>query len=227
MKAHRSYPRPRRFALAVALTLLLAAVAASAPSDSARVVLFFGDSLSAGYGLPPEQAFPALVQVRLDSLGRDARVVNAGLPGETSAAGLRRVDWLLRRKVDVFVLELGGNDGLRGLPPAQTEANLRAILQRVRSTYPAAALVVAGVRLPPNLGPDYTTGFAAIFPRVAQACGAILIPSLLEGVGGDPALMQGDGIHPNAAGHRRVAHTVWAALAPLLAPAPADSAAAP
>ena len=190
--------------------------AAPASGDSARTILFFGDSLTSGYGLGREQAYPALVQARIDSLGWNFRVVNAGLDGETSAAGLRRVDWVLRRPVDVFVLELGGNDGLRGLPLQQTESNLAAILARAKEKNPGVELVIAGMQLPPNLGPDYTGDFRDIFPRLAEKSGALLIPFLLEGVGGDPELMFSDGIHPNAAGHARVAAVVWASLEPLL-----------
>ena len=190
--------------------------AAATPEDSARTILFFGDSLTSGYGLGREQAYPALLQARIDSLGWNFRVVNAGLDGETSAAGLRRVDWILRRPVDIFVLELGGNDGLRGLPLQQTESNLAAILERAREKNPGVELVIAGMQLPPNLGPDYTGRFRDIFPRLAERSGALLIPFLLEGVGGDPELMSADGIHPNAAGHARVAAVVWASLEPLL-----------
>ncbi len=180
------------------------------------VVLFFGDSLSAGYGLDSDKAFPALIQQHADTAGCPVRVVNAGLPGETTAAGRRRVDWILRAPVDVFVLQLGGNDGLRGLPLEQTEHNLQGIIDQVRSRNPEARLVIAGMRLPPNLGPEYTQSFQEIFPRLAAANEALLICRLLEGVGGEAEFMQADGIHPNAAGHRRVARTVWQTLAPLL-----------
>jgi acyl-CoA thioesterase-1 len=190
--------------------------AAAAPADSSQVILFFGDSLSAGYGLEQDQAFPALIQDRLDSLGWNFQVVNAGLSGETSAAGLRRINWILRRRVDVFVLELGANDGLRGVPPAETERNLQGIMEAVKTRYPQASLVLAGMRLPPNLGPEYTAQFEGIFPRLAQAHRATLIPFLLEEVGGVPELNQADGIHPTAAGHRRVAATVWKSLEPVL-----------
>jgi len=201
---------------ALAGILLWWGAAGAVPADSSRVVLFFGDSLTAGYGVGEEQAFPALVQERLDSLGLDFQVVNAGLSGETSAGGLRRIGWILRRRVDVFVLELGANDGLRGVPLEETEKNLQAILDKVKEKCPQAALVVAGMRLPPNLGPEYAEGFRAIFPRLARRHGATLIPFLLEGVGGAPELNLPDGIHPTAAGHRRVAANVWAVLEPLL-----------
>ncbi len=204
------------------LVLLAAPTGATEPA----VVLFFGDSLTAGYGVAKENGFPARVQVLADSSGCALRVVNAGLAGETTAAGLRRVDWILQKPVDVFVLELGGNDGLRGVPLAETERNLRGIIDRVRAKSPQAQLVLVGVRLPPNLGAEYTEGFAAIFPRLANARHAVLIPDLLQGVAGDRSLMRADGIHPNVAGHRLVAQTVWRQLEPLLCAAPADSAGA-
>jgi acyl-CoA thioesterase-1 len=183
-----------------------------------KTVLFFGDSLTAGYGLedPSTQAFPALIQKKIDQAGLPWRVVNAGLSGETSAGGLRRVDWILRQPVDVFVLELGGNDGLRGLPPAATEANLQAIIDRVRAKYPAARIVLAGIAAPPNMGPDFTRAFAAVFPALAEKNHVPLIPFLLEGVVGKPGLDQSDGIHPTAQGHAVVAETVWNVLKPQL-----------
>ncbi|MEW6753038.1 MAG: arylesterase [Candidatus Latescibacterota bacterium] len=202
--------------MALAGVLLLAGMAASADSPERRVILFFGDSITAGYGVGREQAFPAWVQARLDSLGWDFEVVNAGLAGETAAAGLRRVDWILRRPVDVFVLELGGNDGLRGLPLGGTQAALQQILERVRARHPDAVLVVAGMQLPPNLGPQYGEEFRRLFPRLAARTGAVLVPFLLDGVGGVPGLMQVDGIHPTAEGHRRIALVVWKHLEPVL-----------
>lgn len=194
------------------------------PASLRPVVLFFGDSLTNGLGVGRERAFPALVQARADSAGCAARMVNAGLDGETTAAGLRRVDWILQRPVQVFVLALGGNDGLRGVPLSETERNLQGIIDRVKAKAPTARMLIAGVRLPPNLGPDYTDGFQAIFPRLAVANDAVLIPRLLEGVAGDEQYMRSDGIHPNEAGHRRVARTVWRQLAPMLCSSPADSA---
>ena len=185
--------------------------AATAPAPNVEqgpTVLFLGDSISAGYGLEPDQAFPALLDTRLDSLGIDAVVVNAGLSGETSAGGLRRIDWLLQRPVDVLVLELGGNDGLRGVDLASTRANLQGIIDRTKAQNPEVVVVVAGMMIPPNLGREYTESFAAIFPELAEANDAILIPFLLDGVGGIEAYMLADGIHPNAEGHRRVARLV-------------------
>jgi acyl-CoA thioesterase-1 len=183
-----------------------------------KTVLFFGDSLTAGLGLedPSAQAFPALIQKKLDDAGLPWRAVNAGLSGETSAGGLRRVDWILRQRVEMFVLELGGNDGLRGLPPETTRANLQAIIDRVRAKSPTTKIVLVGIAAPPNMGADFTRAFAAIFPELAEKNGVALIPFLLEGVGGRPELNQPDGIHPNVPGHAIVAETVWTVLKPLL-----------
>ena len=190
----------------------------SAGAVETKTLLFFGDSLTAGLGLedPSAQAFPALIQKKLDDAGLPWRVVNAGLSGETSAGGLRRVDWILRQRVEVFVLVLGGNDGLRGLPPETTRANLQAIIDRVRAKSPATKIVLAGIAAPPNMGADFTRAFAAIFPELAEKNHVAFIPFLLEGVGGRPEFNQPDGIHPNVQGHAIVAETVWAVLKPLL-----------
>lgn len=182
---------------------------AEAIADSeAPTVLFLGDSITAGLGLEPEQAFPALLQERLDSLGVAARLINAGLSGETSAGGLRRVDWLMRRPIDVLVLELGGNDGLRGVDLSSTASNLQGIIDRVMEENPETVVVVAGMMIPTNLGQEYTSAFAGIYPRLAEENDAILIPFILDGIGGVDSLMQGDQIHPNAAGHRAAARLV-------------------
>lgn len=193
------------------------------PAAAPRTILFLGDSLTAGYGLDnaSAQAFPALIEARLRDAGRGGEftVVNAGVSGDTTAGGLRRIDWLLsRRAPDVFILELGGNDGLRGLPPAETERNLHAIIAKVRARNPAVRVLVAGMMLPPSLGMDYVTRFAAVFPAVAKADDAVLIPFILEGVGGRADLNQRDGIHPTAEGHRVVAEVVWRYLEPALRP---------
>ena len=188
------------------------------PAAAPKTILIFGDSLTAGLGLddPSTQAYPALLQKKIAAAGLPDRVVNGGLSGETTAAGLRRIDWMLRERIDVFVLALGGNDGLRGIPPPVTRANLAGILEKVRAKYPGAKLVVAGMQMPPNLGPDYLAAYRAVFPDVAKATGATLIPFLLEGVGGVPELNQHDGIHPTAKGHEQVAETVWSVLRTLL-----------
>jgi len=184
-------------------------------SGQGRIV-FFGDSLTAGYGVKPAQAFPALIEERLEKRGLDYEVVNAGVSGETSAGGLRRVDWVLREPVDIFVLALGGNDGLRGVDPASTRRNLQEIIDKVKAAHPGVELVIAGMRLPPNLGEAYTGEFRAVFPELARGNGATLIPFLLEDVGGRAELNLPDRIHPNAEGHKRIAETVWQALEPLL-----------
>ncbi len=191
--------------------------AAQAPENQPETILFFGNSLTAGYGVGPEHAFPALIQQKIDSLRWPFRVVNAGLSGETSSGGLRRINWLLRRKVDIFVLELGGNDALRGIDLRITRANLAAIMHRVHKKYPKARLVIAGMQVPPNLGQEYAKAFRQMFPQLALATGASLVPFLLDKVGGIPELNQPDGIHPTAAGHRIVAGNVWKTLKPLLA----------
>ena len=183
----------------------------------APVVVFLGDSLSAGYELPADEAFPAVLGRRLASAGRAVRIVNAGVSGDTTAGGLARVDWVLRQNPDVFVLELGANDGLRGLDLAETEANLRAIAERARAA--GARVLLCGMRLPPNYGAEYVEAFEAVFPRVAADLGLDLMPFLLEGVAGEPELNLADGIHPNAAGHAHLAERIHPFVEALL-PAP-------
>ena len=187
---------------------------ASAPQAYQGTLVFLGDSLTAGLGLSREQAFPALIEARLASEGRPWKVVNAGISGDTTAGGVARLDWVFRQKVDVLFLCLGANDGLRGVPVAETERNLRLILDRARKE--CTRVVLAGIQLPENYGTDYRKGFARIFPRLAKEYQIPLLPFLLEGVAMDPGLNQPDGIHPNAEGARRVADRVWAALDPVL-----------
>jgi acyl-CoA thioesterase-1 len=170
-----------------------------------KVILFFGDSLTAGYGLSTEEAFPALIEKELNKNGKVVTVVNAGLSGETSAGGLSRIDWILQQPIDVFVLELGGNDGLRGLPLDQTRKNLQAILDKVKAKYPDAKIVLAGMMVPPNMGKAYSDEFKNIYPDLSKKNKATLIPFLLTGVGGVEKLNQADGIHPNVEGHQIVA----------------------
>ena len=190
---------------------------AAAKATGQQTVLFFGNSLTAGLGVEPEEAFAGLIGAKIDSLGLPYNVVNAGLSGETTAGGRSRLGWVLRRQpVAVFVLELGGNDGLRGLPLSSTRENLQAIIDTVRSRSPATKIVLAGMQIPPNMGPDYTTQFKKLYGELAQKNQLTLIPFLLQGVGGIPTLNQPDGIHPTPAGHRIVARTVWATLGPLL-----------
>jgi len=181
-----------------------------------QTILLLGDSLAAGYGLDLSEAFPALLQKKVDEAGLKFSVVNAGVSGDTSAGGLRRIDWLLKRRVDVLVLELGGNDGLRGIPAAATRTNLQAIIDRTKQKYPQVQIVVAGMQMPPNMGADYNTAFAKIFPDLAKANNAALVPFLLEGVGGKPELNLPDMIHPTAEGHKIVAENVWKVLKPVL-----------
>ena len=182
-----------------------------------KVILFFGNSLTAGYGVEPEQAFPALVRRKIAALNWPFKVVNAGLSGETSAGGLRRIEWVLKQKVDLLILELGANDGLRGIALETTRKNLQAIIDRARSKYPEVEVVVAGMQIPPNLGPEYGEQFRTLYPQLAARNQAALIPFLLEGVGGVPELNLPDGIHPTAAGHKIAADNVWKVLKPLLA----------
>ncbi|GAA4046583.1 arylesterase [Hymenobacter glaciei] len=193
-----------------------AATSATPPAAAKKRLLFFGNSLTAGLGVEPEQAFAGLVGQKVDSLGLPYEVINAGLSGETTAGGRSRVGWILRQPVDVFVLELGANDGLRGIPLASTRQNLQGIVDTVRRRSPGAHIVLAGMQIPPNMGQAYATEFKAVFQEIAAKNHLVLIPFLLEGVGGHPDLNQADGIHPTPAGHRVVARTVWATLGPLL-----------
>jgi acyl-CoA thioesterase I len=187
-------------------------------ADERPVILAVGTSLTAGYGLDdPDEAWPGRLQERLDREGLRYRVVNAGVSGETSAGALTRLDWLLRQKVDVFILETGANDGLRGQDPGSTRANIDAILTRVRALTPAPRIVVVGMEAPPNLGREFVAPFRGMYPELARKHGAALVPFLLEGVAGVPGLNQPDGVHPTAEGHRKLADTVWAVLGPILA----------
>lgn len=180
--------------------------------DDGKVILFYGNSITAGYGLDLSEAFPALIQNRLDSLGYDYRVINAGLSGETSASGLSRIEWVMRTPIDIFVLELGGNDGLRGISLNETRRNLESILMKVKAEYPQVRIIVAGMQIPPNMGQEYTEEFRTIFPALAEKFDAALIPFLLDGVGGNPELNLPDGIHPTAEGHKILAGNVWEVL---------------
>jgi acyl-CoA thioesterase-1 len=184
--------------------------------DDRPAIIFLGNSLTAGYGLTAEEAYPALIQAKLDSAGYRFRVVNAGVSGETSAGGLRRVDWVLNQPVAVLVLALGANDALRGQDLDRTRENLQAILDKTRARHPDAALVIAGMQAPPNLGSAYTDAFRRLFVELAEANGAALIPFLLEGVAAVPSLNQADGIHPTAEGQRILAENVWRVLEPIV-----------
>jgi acyl-CoA thioesterase I len=181
-----------------------------------RTILIEGTSLTAGLGLDPDEAWPAVLQQRIDSEGLPFTVVNAGLSGETSAGALRRVEWLLRGPVDVFVLETGANDGLRGLDPDSLRANIEAILAKVKAARPGARLFVVQMEAPPNMGARYAARFHAAFGDAARASGAELLPFLLTGVAGVTSLNQADGMHPTAEGARLAAATEWRALEPAL-----------
>jgi acyl-CoA thioesterase-1 len=186
----------------------------SPPASTAKTILFFGNSLTAGFGVEPSQAFPALIQKKLDSLHLPYKAINAGVSGETSSGGLARVDWILRQSPDIFVLELGGNDGLRGIPLSETKKNLQGIINRVKEKSPGTKIILAGMMMPPNMGSLYTKEFQSIYPDLAKANQISLIPFLLEGVGGEAELNQADGIHPTAQGHKVVAENVWKVLRP-------------
>jgi acyl-CoA thioesterase I len=187
-----------------------------ATSDTPKTILFLGDSITAGYGIDENQAFPALIDAMIKESGKNYRVVNAGLSGETSSGGLRRIAWLLRSPVDILVLELGANDGLRGIDLSVTEKNLQGIIDQTKAKYPNVKVVVAGMQVPPNLGVQYTTRFREMFPKLAKQNNAVLIPFILEGVAGEPSLNLPDGIHPTPAGHRILARNVWVVLEPML-----------
>ena len=186
------------------------------PIAKKKTIVFYGNSLTAGYGLSPSEAFPAIIQKKIDSLGLPYQVVNAGVSGETSSGGKTRIDWILQQPVDIFVLELGANDGLRGIPLSETRKNLQDIIDKVKAKSPDIKLVFAGMEMPPSMGQTYTAEFRNIYSELAEKNAMTLIPFLLEGVGGEPELNQQDGIHPTAEGHLIVAENVWKQLEKLL-----------
>jgi acyl-CoA thioesterase-1 len=194
----------------------LSALGLGAAAPAPKIVLVLGDSIAAGYGIDASQAFPARLQKKIDAKGWNFKVVNAGQSGDTTAGGLGRMDWLLKNRVDVLVLELGANDGLRGLPAEVTKKNLQAIIDRTKGKYPKAKIVVAGMKVPPNMGSDYGRRFEAIFSEVAKKNNAALVPFVLENVGGVEKLNLPDGIHPTAKGHEIAAANVWKVLEPIL-----------
>lgn len=198
--------------------LLLGLALPALRADEARTIVFVGDSITAGYGLesPVAQAYPALIQAKIDAAGLAWRVVNAGISGDTTAGGLRRIDWILRQHVDILVVALGGNDGLRGIDPTVTRANLQGIIDRARRQQPAIRIVLAGMQMPANMSEDFRREYQAVFPELAARNGATLIPFLLEGVGAVPELNQPDLIHPTARGQSVIAGTVWTHLSSLL-----------
>jgi len=181
-----------------------------------KTILFFGDSLTAGYGLSVEEAFPALIEKELNKGATKVKAINAGLSGETTAGGLARIDWVLRQPIDIFVLELGANDGLRGLPLDQTRKNLQGIIDKVKAKYPKVKIVMTGMMVPPNMGTKYSNEFKVIYPELAKKNNATLMPFLLEGVAGDEKLNQADGIHPTAKGHEIVARKLGDVIAKII-----------
>lgn len=200
------------------ITLVAALGLPALASDPAvkKTVVILGDSLAAGSGVDLTEAFPALLQKKIDEAALPFTVVNAGVSGDTTAGGLRRLDWLLRRHIDVLMIELGGNDGLRGIPPEVTRTNIQSMIDRVKKKYPEVQIVIAGMQMPPNMGKDYTKEFQNVFPEIARKNNAALVPFLLEGVGGKTDMNLPDMIHPNPAGHKLVAENVWAVLKPIL-----------
>jgi len=175
-------------------------------------ILFLGNSITAGLGLQIEQAYPALIQNRIDSLKLNYKVSNAGLSGETTSGGLRRIDWLLQNPVNILFLALGANDGLRGIPLDLSKKNLKEMIIKTRKKYPEVKIILAGMQIPPNMGADYTSKFKHIFIDLAKSENVKLLDFLLEGVGGNADLNQGDGIHPNEQGHKIIAENVWQTL---------------
>jgi acyl-CoA thioesterase-1 len=197
-------------------TLVREEASDSISPENEKLILFFGNSLTAGYGIDEEDAFPALIQDKIDSLELDYRVINGGLSGETTASGLNRLDWFLEEQPYIFVLELGANDGLRGIALTETRKNLNAIIEKVKASYPDTKILLAGMQIPPNMGPEYTASFRSMYEEIMTQQEVGLIPFLLEGVAGNPDLNLPDGIHPTEEGHRIVAETVWQQLYPLL-----------
>ena len=199
--------------VALRLVIPLSAFCATAPRQT---IVVLGDSIAAGSGVDLAEAFPSVLQKRIDEKQLPYEVVNAGVSGDTTAGGLRRMPWLLKRRVDVLVIELGGNDGLRGLAPEDTRTNLEKIIALAREKYPDVKIILAGMQMPANMGEDYTKKFSALFVEVAKEKNTALIPFVLAGVGGKAELNQPDRIHPNPEGHKIVAQNVWAVLEPVL-----------
>lgn len=214
----RGKTMPAIFAIALGVSLFLRASfgETAATERKARTVVFLGDSLTAGLGVQPSEAFPALIAEKIRAAALPFEIQNAGLSGDTSAGGLRRLDWLLQRPIDILVLELGGNDGLRGLDVKAMKSNLQAIIDKTRAKNPQVKIVIAGMQVPPNMGAAYAESFARVYSDLAKENNAALVPFLLEGVGGIRELNQRDLIHPSAEGHRVIADLVWRTLEPLL-----------
>jgi acyl-CoA thioesterase-1 len=199
------------FALLVSVWLFLCAAV-----PLAKTVLFLGDSITAGYGVDPSEAYPAIIQGKINANGWPFKVINAGQSGDTSAGGLSRLDWLLKNRIDILVLELGANDGLRGVPIETTRKNLQAIIDLARKRYPQVKIIIAGMKVPPNLGGDYSRRFESMYVDLAKKNKTALVPFVLEGVGGVRKLNQSDTIHPTPEGHKLVAANVWKVLEPIM-----------
>ena len=200
----------------VTILILLGFFSLTAFEQDKRTILFFGDSITAGYGLDEEQAFPAVISEKIESDGLTYRVVNSGSSGETSAGGLRPIDWVLQQPIDIFVLGLGGNDGLRGIDPEYTKENLQGIIDKVRERYPDVKILLAGMEAPPNMGEAYTAQFRETFQELEQENDVVFMPFLLGDVAGNADLNLPDGIHPTEEGHRMIAEDVWTYLKPML-----------
>jgi acyl-CoA thioesterase I len=200
----------------VRLLALFLSIAVLSGAETSKRIVVLGDSIAAGYGVDPDEAYPAVLQRKIDEAKLPYTVVNAGLSGDTTAGGLRRIDWILKQPVDILILELGGNDGLRGIPVSETRSNLQSIIDRARAKYPKARIVVAGMKMPANMGLDYTSEFEKVFAEIAEKNKTALVPFVLENVGGKADLNQPDRIHPTPAGHEIVAQNIWPILQPLL-----------
>ncbi|HTI69745.1 MAG TPA: arylesterase [Candidatus Limnocylindria bacterium] len=199
-----------------AILLIAASSSYGQEPSTNQTLVVLGDSLAAGYGVDPSESWPSKLQEHIREAGLPYTVINAGVSGDTTSGGLRRMDWLLKRRVDWLLLELGGNDGLRGIPLATTHSNLVGIVEKTKAKWPKAQLIIAGMQIPGNMGEEYTRQFRELFPALAAQFHATLIPFLLEGVGGKPELNQADQIHPNVIGHNLVASNVWTKIKPLL-----------
>lgn len=202
--------------LLLATTGLLFAEEPSNATDTVKRIVILGDSITAGYGLDPKEAYPALLQKKITQAKLPYTVANAGVSGDTTAGGLRRVNWALAKGADVLVIALGGNDGLRGIPPEETKKNLLGIVSKARTKNPDIKVLIAGMQMPDNMGPKFTTAFKTLFSDVAKESKATLVPFLIEGVGGVEKLNQEDGIHPTAEGQAKVADNVWKLLQPVI-----------
>lgn len=200
---------------AAAAGVLFAGNAVKANDTQKRIVIL-GDSITAGYGLDPRESYPAVLQKKIDRAKLPFVVANAGVSGDTTAGGLRRVAWAMTKGADILVIALGGNDGLRGISPAETRKNLLGIVSKARTRNPKIQIFIAGMQMPDNMGPEFTERFKTLFPAVAKESKSTLIPFLIEGVGGDEKLNQADGIHPTAEGQKIIAENVWKILQPKL-----------